>query len=350
MKSEFYNFLILVVKEVNSIALNLSMPKLQEVNDNTPASYMNAIEAAISMYNPQLLICAVPNNNRDRYAAIKKKTCLDKPILTQVIQKKTIIAKKQPFIAKRMAIQINYKLGGSPRSLEIKFNDIMVIGYDVCHDTAYKGRSYGAMVASLDKYCIQYFSRVSEHINNNDSSNNFSLNVVNAIKKYEENNGCPPQMIFIYRDGVEHGQLPYVVSHELNYVKHKLSRLYPDILKLGFVIVSKCLKRSFEHPHGYTVVDDSITIPNSFQFFVVPQSLRQGTLSSTSYNVIYNTTQLNRYTIQDLTYKFYRMNDNWKESARLPIPCQYAHKLAHLTSHSLHRIPSSRLDTSLYYV
>lgn len=37
----------------------------------------------------------------------------------------------------------------------------MVIGFDVCHDTQSKSRSYGAMVASLDRNLTKYFSAIS---------------------------------------------------------------------------------------------------------------------------------------------------------------------------------------------
>jgi aubergine-like protein len=43
---------------------------------------------------------------------------------------------------------------------------------------------------------------------------------IGALHKYREHNqGCLPQRIVIYRDGVGEGQIPYVNEHEVGTLK-----------------------------------------------------------------------------------------------------------------------------------
>ena len=54
-------------------------------------------------------------------------------------------------VATKVAIQMNAKLGGEPWAVRMPLTDTMVIGYDTYHDTAQKGRSVGAIVATMNQ-------------------------------------------------------------------------------------------------------------------------------------------------------------------------------------------------------
>lgn len=54
----------------------------------------------------------------------------------------------------------------------------MVVGFEVCNDTSLKGRSFGALVASLNKACTQYFSTVSSNNNGKDLAFGFGSNLI----------------------------------------------------------------------------------------------------------------------------------------------------------------------------
>lgn len=53
----------------------------------------------------------------------------------------------------------------------------MVVGFDVCHDTAQRNKSFGALVASLDKAMSRYFSAVSNHSSGEELSNNITIHM-----------------------------------------------------------------------------------------------------------------------------------------------------------------------------
>ena len=158
------------------------------------------------------------------------------------------------------------------------------------------------------------------------------------------------------------------------------------------------------NPPSGTVVDDVVTLPERYDFFLVSQSVRQGTVNPTSYNVIIDGSGLKPEHIQKLTYKvsmlcmkenlknwsislltfwseqvcsvltnyrqlvwslvnvslfscvikyYFQLTHlyyNWPGTVRVPAPCQYAHKLAFLVGESLHMEPGSKLEDTLYYL
>lgn len=162
---------------------------------------------------------------------------------------------------------MNCKLGGAPWAVVIPLKGVMVVGYDVCHDTMEKSKSFGGMVASLDRNFTRYYNMASPHTNGEELSNDFALFLLNACNVYKRVNGALPEKIIIYRDGVGDGQLPYVYQHELEHIKVQLSdTLYPNnSLKMAFIVVSKRINtrifKGNDNPAPGTVVDDCITLP-----------------------------------------------------------------------------------------
>uniref|UniRef100_A0A1B0G0Z7 Piwi domain-containing protein n=1 Tax=Glossina morsitans morsitans TaxID=37546 RepID=A0A1B0G0Z7_GLOMM len=123
---------------------------------------------------------------------------------------------------------------------------------------------------------------------------------------------------------------------------------------MAFIIVSKRINTRYfvnkQNPVPGTVVNDVITLPERYVFFLVSQSVRQGTVSPTSYNVILDTMGFPADKIQILTYKMTHLYYNWSGTLRVAAVCQYAHKLAFLVAESIHRAPSAALDRQLYFL
>jgi aubergine len=265
-KNTVQSFVGMLVKAASGMSWRIPQPKLYPLNNDRPATYLEGLESVINNIKPFFIMCVVSNNKADRYAAIKKKCCVDRAVPTQVILARNLDSKRSMSIATKIIIQMNCKLGGAPWSVHIPLNGCMVIGYDVCHDSTNKAKSYGALCASLDKQFSRYFSVATAHTNGEELSNTFALNVVIACKKYQaHNDGRLPDRIIIYRDGVGDGQLPYVFEHEVNMVKSRLSGIYSvNPVKLTFIVVSKRINtRIFwknKNPPPGTVVDDVITL------------------------------------------------------------------------------------------
>ncbi|XP_065077054.1 protein aubergine-like [Ochlerotatus camptorhynchus] len=340
-------------------------PQLIVIPNDSPTVYIDSLNSIVQK-DPQLIMCLVTNDKADRYAAIKKKCCVDRAVATQVLKTRTITPKGGNIrtlmsVATKVAIQVNCKLGGIPWVLKNPLTSIMVIGFDVCHDTRDKSKSYGALVASMyGAGCRhpKYFSTVNHHSNGEELSNFMALNIIKAVHAYRADFGNSlPDRIIVYRDGVGEGQLKYVYDHEVNAIKEKLQLACKEQRapsRLTFFVVNKRINtRLFlqkRNPLPGTIVDDVITLPERNDFYLVSQSVRQGTVSPTSYNILKDESGLNADKLQQYTFKQTHMYYNWSGTVGVPAVCQYAHKLASLAGQYLHQAPNSALEKKLYYL
>ncbi|XP_059471970.1 piwi-like protein Siwi [Neocloeon triangulifer] len=364
IERETCNFVNAVIDAARQMGFQMDIPKRWDMNDDHQSTYVNELEEMLSQCvpKPSLVLCAVSNNRGDRYSAIKKKTLVDRPVPTQVVTVKAMTNKNLQSIACKVAIQINCKVGGAPWAVEMPMRGTMFVGFDVSHDTMNKSISYGCIVASLNNSLSRWYSVVSAHKSSEEMSNEVSVNLVKALRKYQEvNDGHLPSRIIIYRDGVGDGQIPYVCKHEISLIKERLTEMYRgDTWRMGFIIVSKRINtRLFSctrpgapptNPPAGTVVDDCITLPERYDFYVVSQHVNEGTVSPTSYHVISDNTGLDPDKMQRLAYKMTYVYFNWSGTVKVPGPVQYAHKLAAVTAMYLHRLPSPEIADLLYFL
>lgn len=71
-----------------------------------------------------------------------------------------------------------------------------------------------------------------------------------------------------------------------------------------------------------TVLDHSITCRGLFDFYLVSQQMRHGTVTPTHYVVVVNEPDLSADILQQLSYKLTYQYFNWPGSIRVPAPCQ----------------------------
>lgn len=212
-----------------------------------------------------------------------------------------------------------------------------------------------AMVATVDQTLTRYFSSITLYHNSEELVEQLCTNVCKAVQAYRAHNKALPMYLVIYRDGVSEGQIPHVYENEVESLKKKLEEVYygPNF-KMIFIIVSKRVNtRLFSNrsnPKIGTVVDDVITSPFKYDFFLVSQNVRQGTVSPTSYNIISDNTGLDPDMIQNVTYKLTHMYYNCSSTVRVPAPCHYAQKLSFLVGRFLHRPPNTQLESKLYFL
>jgi aubergine-like protein len=187
--------------------------------------------------------------------------------------------------------------------------------------------------------------------------------MTNALKKYHDVNGELPDPVIVYRDGVGDGQLKQVYDHELPQYKAAFAQIGNSMdkkyePKFGMVIVKKRVstrlflntRGQYANPPPGTIVDTVVTRPEWLDFFLISQSVRQGTVTPTHYNIINDSTGLKPDHFQRLTYKLCHLYYNWPGTIRVPAPCQYAHKLAFLVGQSIHSEPDEVLADRLYYL
>lgn len=106
------------------------------------------------------------------------------------------------------------------------------------------------------------------------------------------------------------------------------------------------------NPPPGTVVDDVITRPERYDFFLVSQAVNNvnATVSPTSYNVLWDEQGLDPDKMQRLTLKLCHLYYNYTGTIAVPAPCQFAHKLAYLTGMSLSNPTKHALRNLLYFL
>jgi len=347
-------------------------PTIVKLPDIRVLTYTNALDALKTGDN-ELIFVVLPNNKLDLYSAVKKRTSGDYGIPSQCMLAKNLTNKGLMSIATKIVIQINAKLGGEPWSVQVPLKNTMIVGFD-----AYRGGStmtgpagksrdlpderksgIGALVSTTNATFSRYFSTTCRHTGNVDLSNNLKVEILKCVRAWKKENGHFPERIIFYRDGVGEGDLTFVFQVEMRGVQDSLNDYY---LKAGvaapkftFIVVNKRVNTRLmtlqpDNPPPGTVVDDIVTFPERFDFYLIATSARQGTVSPCSYNVLHDGQELGAERLQRLTYKMCHLYYNWSGTVAVPAPCQYAHKLAFLEGMALGGPACNRLENLLHFL
>merc|ERR1719357_2093276 len=287
-------FLSCISKVGPSLGMIIAKPKVYELGDTRPTTYVKELRIVVAQSQPRLVMIIIPSKTGEHYAAVKNICCVE------------------------AVVQMNCKMGGEPWAVDIPMKNTMILGYDTYHDSLHKDKSAGALVASLNKNFTRFISSAHIHDRMSEMTDHMVPAVTKALRKYIEVNGQAPERVIMYRDGVGDGQISYVLDHEVAAIEQcfKMQRL--EGVKFTYVIVSKKINTKFFAINGKpgnvnsgTIVDDVVTQPERYDFFLVSQSVTQGTVNPTSYNIVKDTSGLKPEHMQRLTYKLTHLYYNW---------------------------------------
>ncbi|PAV58564.1 hypothetical protein WR25_15017 [Diploscapter pachys] len=358
--------------------MGVAEPFAIPLDSTQPRDYQNGIQHALNTANNPnkpfcMIVILLPDDNKTRYDTLKKWLCTAYSIPSQCVQLKTLAGKPHAggenknfdSIVLKILLQMNCKMGGALWKVKIPLKETMIVGYDLYHDSTLKGKTVGACVSTYDKDFTEFFSQTRPHENPTQLGNNLMIFIRKALHRYQEANGQLPKRIILYRDGAGDGQIPYIRDQEVRLVKDACAEVVqqaglPEDFKilLSFTIVTKkvnmrifrVLQDTLINPDPGTVVDNTVTRPERFDFYLVPQYVNQGTVTPVCYNVVYDDTQLSPDRHQILAFKLSHMYFNWSGTIRVPAPCQYAHKLAFLVAQSIHQDPHEGLKDKLFFL
>lgn len=105
-----------------------------------------------------------------------------------------------------------------------------------------------------------------------------------------------------------------------------------------------------ENPDPGSVLDHTVTRRGLYDFYLVPQSVRQATVTPSHYIVLEDENHFPVDHLQRLSYKLCFLYYNWPGAVRVPACCQYAHKLCALVGESMKRNPAESLAEKLYFL
>nr|QID20010.1 piwi [Drosophila buzzatii] len=357
MSSDLRTLLSNLNRAASGMGFRISGPREVLIYDDRTSSYIQAPDDCMTG-DPKLVLCLVPNDNAERYSSIKKRGCVDRAVPTQVVTRKC--NKNGLSIATKIAIQMNCKLGYTPWMIELPLSGLMTIGFDIAKCSRDRTKAYGALVASMDlQRNSTFFSTVAECSSYDVLANNLWPMILKALRQYQREHQQLPTRIVFYRDGVSSGSLKQLFEYEVKDVVEKLEIEYKKVSStppmLAYIVVTKSANTRFfldnrNNPQPGTIVDDVVTLPERYDFYLVSQTVLQGTVSPTNYNVLYSNIGLSPDKIQKLTYKMCHLYYNWTATTRVPAVCQYAKKLATLVGTYLHAIPQNALEKKFYYL
>ncbi|XP_064633620.1 piwi-like protein 1 [Lineus longissimus] len=354
------NDFIKMMKQIGpSIGINIRDPHQIHLKDDRVDTYLRSIKENLNN-TVQCVVTIFPTKRDDRYSAVKKLCCVEQPVPSQAINARTISDKnKLKSVVMKIALQINCKLGGELWAVEMPTKNMMVIGIDVYHEgKGGKGKSVGGFVASTNPELTRWYSRVCIQLPHQELIDGLKSCITAALKKYHEINHDLPGRIMIFRDGVGDGQLARVADYEVQQITECFRHFGDYHPKLGVVVVQKrintriwsVMNRDLENPPPGTIVDHTITRRDWYDFFLISQHVRQGTVSPTHYVVVHDSSGLSPNQIQRLAYKLTHLYYNWPGTVRVPAPCQYAHKLAYLIGQNTHKEHSLELSDRLFFL
>ncbi|UJR20428.1 hypothetical protein I4U23_023559 [Adineta vaga] len=256
--------------------------------------------------------------------------------------------------AENISQKINGKLGGINGVVNIKTalsrssrEDLfMFFGADVTHSTCSTDRpSIAAVVGSRDATNSLYASRLCEQY---PKKGRCSVEIIkelgNMVKQLLEifansHGGRFPNKIIFYRDGVDDGQYQKVLDYEVTEIKNICRQIYPNgsVPQLTFIVVKKRHNtRFFLYDNNQTlnvepgtVIDQEITHPFQFDFYLCSQKAIKGTSRPALYHVIHDDNQFSSDDIQQLTYWLCHTDMRCTKSVSIPAPVHYAHLAAY---------------------
>ncbi|XP_014217276.1 protein argonaute-3 [Copidosoma floridanum] len=343
------------------IGIMVNKPQMIFLRNDDTQAYVTAIRNVVHQQQPEMIVIIFPTIRQDKYSAVKKVCCVEFAVPSQVIISKTLNRPDRiKSVTEKIALQMNCKLGGALWALKNPFPNAMVCGVDVFHGGAGFGTkaSVAAFISSLDQLLTSWHSRVCLQSPHQEIIDLLKQCLKSSLEAYRERNGTYPDKIFIYRDGVGDGQLSTVQKYEVQQYLETCTSIHANYKpKVSVIIVQKRVNtRIFEkkgklgNPPPGTIVDEHITRRYLYDFYLVPQLVKQGTVTPTHYIVLHDYGELKTDHMQRFTYKLCHLYYNWPGTIRVPAPCQYAHKLAYLVGQSIKDTPDARLNNLLYYL
>ncbi|KAH8377177.1 hypothetical protein KR093_003884 [Drosophila rubida] len=337
-----------------SFGMRINKPKVLALNQDRVDSYVDALRRNISGQT-QIVVCICSSSRDDRYSAIKKICCAELPVASQVINARTLFNdSKNRSIVQKILLQMNCKLGGSLWSVKIPFQKVMICGIDSYHDPGQKSNSVAAFIASLNESYTHWYSKAVVQTKREELVNGLTSAFECALQSYKRRNGFLPDSVIIYRDGVGDGQLNLCSLYEIP----QFETISGKDVKITFIVVQKRINtrlftgsgNNYANPMPGTVVDKVITRLQMYDFFLVSQMVRQGTVSPTHFIVLRDDSNYGPDIIQKLSYKLCFLYYNWPGTVRIPACCMYAHKMAYLIGQSVQRDTSANLAERLFYL
>ncbi|KAF7770313.1 hypothetical protein Agabi119p4_6287 [Agaricus bisporus var. burnettii] len=317
-----------------------------------------ALSPHANQEGPGMFIVILPNVAGDVYLAVKHFGDISKGIPSQCIQASKCLRANDQFW-NNILLKINPKLGGinsildpTDRGADFLKEPTIILGADVMHPPPHSAKfgipSYASVVGSVDANAVKYVaaSRAQEGRKEDIVDlRTMCLQIFNKYKGYQVTvekrspQAASPKRLLFFRDGVSEGEFSIVIEKELDAIK-AACRDAGFKPKITFIVVGKrhhyrfCPQnpqdrnqadpKSGNCPAGM-VVDQVITHPIDFDFYLLSHGGLIGTSRPSHYSVIYDENNFQADALQLLSFSLCHIFARATRSVSIPAPVYYAH-------------------------
>ncbi|KAF5318181.1 hypothetical protein D9619_012093 [Psilocybe cf. subviscida] len=289
---------------------------------------------------PSLIVVILPFYGNEIWRAVKNFGDMKVGVATQCLKASNCTRAKDQFWANVM-LKINGKLGGV--NMKLKANPVfsdpaafsVVMGADVIHPPpgAQDRPSFAALVGSTNLEASRYVATASVQ----EPRREIISGLKDMVKDVLQRAAGPPKRLIFYRDGVSEGEFQHVKDRELPMIQEACKELKVEP-KITLIVVGKRhhnqlfpkdpkdADRSKNAPAG-TVVDQDITHPTDFDFFLLSHAGIKGTSRCSHYSVLHDENTFTADAIQQLSFALCHTYAPSTRSVSIPAPIYYADRV-----------------------
>ncbi|KAG7439281.1 eukaryotic translation initiation factor 2C [Guyanagaster necrorhizus] len=313
---------------------------------------------------PTFIVCILPDGSiTDLYTAVKHCGDVRRGVANQCLRVGKCQNARDQYWS-NVALKINAKLGGvnvipAAATLSDPRQPTIVMGADVMHPApGSQTPSYAAVVASIDSNGARYIAKTTLQLGRQEMIGDLRTMAKDLLLAYmsyrtsmEKVSTLPKRLIF-FRDGVSEGEFKRVLDLELPLLQGTdfITFIVPILTilaacveakmnpppKITFIIVGKRHHMRFfpKNPNDRdksgnlppgTVIDQEITNPVEFDFYLQSHGGLLGTSKSSHYNVVYDEFGFTPDALQLLAYTLCFTYARSTRSVSIPTPVYYAH-------------------------
>ncbi|CAF1090747.1 unnamed protein product [Adineta ricciae] len=333
------------------------------MDDDETETYANVLRANLND-QIQLVSVIVKSRRIDRYNMIKRICCIEIPTPSEIVLRGTIADDDiLPGVALNIARDINFKLGGQIRAVNITMPNVMVIGIATWTslNVNYKSSEHLdyvlSIVGSINYNMTEYFSHAKSYNSENELRNDIGLVVQLAINAYYEENKTYPTTIII-------GRNVYTTFDDLNLIKENeiqsIINMITDENVIGqykprliiFTFMKQMIYNSCDYvqPKKVPNVDCLIAKESpSYCFYLSSHRERSSTLQARQFLVLFDNTDLSAQKVQRLILCL-TVNIPQRNHFFVPSICRFAQRLSSLVGETLGASPKCDRYKNLFYL
>ncbi|CAE6435814.1 hypothetical protein ACGC1H_000833 [Rhizoctonia solani] len=293
---------------------------------------------------PELIICVIPYPAPEIRAEIKRWGDCEVGVPTQcVVGSKYASQKNDDQYLNNLVLKIHAKLGGTNFIPQNAFDwhgvPTMIMGGDVSHPPpGSQGHpSISAVVGSMHPNGCQYAACSNVQPSREERILNLKETTKSLIKDFTKANKNPPQHILFFRDGLSEGQFGTFGKEEIAEIQAAFTELRIQG-RLTFVCVGKRHHVRFfgdqknvdksGNCYPGTVVDQGITHPAIWDFYLQSHPGLKGTSSPSHYTVLHDDMNYSADRLQRIAYTLCHVYARSTRSVSIPAPVYYADIIA----------------------